>query len=60
MFLDDTADVAGFLLSSLLFFLPALPEEEDEDDVDPFEFLLKIPCFGKPIYDKLEELTQGP
>eukprot|EP00802_Teleaulax_amphioxeia_P003602 Tamp_03605.p1 GENE.Tamp_03605~~Tamp_03605.p1 ORF type:complete len:928 (+),score=215.99 Tamp_03605:206-2989(+) len=39
---------------------PALPEEEDEDDVDPFEFLLKIPCFGKPIYDKLEELTQGP
>ena len=40
-------------------FPAALPEEEEEDDVDPFEFLLKIPCFGKPIYDKLEELTQG-
>jgi hypothetical protein len=37
--------------------LAAILEEEEDDDKDPFEFLLKIPCFGKPIYDQLEKLT---
>ena len=37
--------------------LAAIAEEEEDDDKDPFEFLLKIPCFGKPIYDQLEKLT---
>jgi hypothetical protein len=36
----------------------ALPEEE-EDDVDPFEFLKKIPLCGKSIHGAVDDLVNS-
>ena len=33
--------------------------EEDDDDIDPFEFLLKIPCFGKMMHKGIEDLKDS-